>query len=273
MIIYRVTNKLNGKSYIGQTARPLEVRRGEHLRSAFNLARAKYPAPLHLAISQDGKTNFEWEVLETGTSPEHLNERECFYIKLLKTQVPHGYNQTVGGWMTDAMGDDIREKIAASMREAHKDPEYRAKHYPKLKGLVPPNKGVPMSEEQKVKVGKARQAVYADPDYVNPNVGQKRTGVALDNLREALKERTLPTGDAWKAAHGDQYTAEVREKMSQKRKGKKPANTKQVMCVETGDVYAGLTEAAKGTGANRQSIYLQIKGKLKKAGGFTFRYV
>lgn len=84
----------------------------------------------------------------------------------------------------------------------------------------------------------------------------------------------MATGDKWQDAHKDQYTAEVREKMRQKKLGKKPANTKQVLCIETGQVFQGLTEASKELDVNRQSVYLQIKGKLKQvAGKYTFKYV
>lgn len=274
MIIYKATSRTTGKTYIGQTSRPFKSRRSEHHRSAQQAHRQKYPTPFHLAIRQEGSGNFDWEVLETCTSCEHLNEREKFYIKLLDCLVPDGFNQTTGGAMDATMTTATREKIAESMRGLHKDPEFQGNLYPKLKGLVPPNKGVPMSEAQKVKVGAARKAAYEVPGYVNPNVGQKRSGEALENLHKAFKDaRQLPTGDAWTEAHGEQYTDEVRAKMRAAKVGKKPANTKKVECIETGQVFNGLKEAADTLGIQKQSIWLQIKGRVKHAGGKTFRYI
>lgn len=131
-----------------------------------------------------------------------------------------------------------------------------------------------MSEEQKVKVSKARRAAYAVPGYINPNVGQKREGEALANLHKAYEKRVLPKGDKWQKVHAEQFMPEVRAKMRQKRLGKKPANTKKVLCLETNRVFNGLSEAAQSLNVNRQSIYFQIKGKLKKvAGKYTFKYV
>jgi group I intron endonuclease len=273
MIIYKATNVSTGKSYIGQTSRSLNTRRGEHLRAAANIADVIYPAPIHKAISEYGSGDFVWEVLEECRDCDHLNERERFYIKLLGTMVPNGYNQTVGGHMNGEMAEEVRERISDTMVALHKDPEYQARNYPKLKGKTPPNKGIPMSEAQKLKVGKARKAAYEVPGYVNPNVGQKRTGEALDNLHKAYRKRELPTGEAWTEAHKDQYTTEVRAKMRATKLGKKPANTKKVECIETGQVFEGLTEASKALGVNRQSIYLQIKGTIKVAGGKHFRYL
>lgn len=234
----------------------------------------KYPTPLHQSISLTGSGEFEWTVLETCKSLEELDARECFYIKLLNYMVPYGYNQTIGGTgLTSTNSEEIRDRIAESMSQVHQDPAYQARVYPKLKGLVPPNKGVPMSDAQKAKVSAARLAVYADPTYLNPNVGQKRTGQALENLHKAFETRELPTGEAWNDAHGTQYTPEVRAKMRAAKLGKKPANTKKVLCIETGEVFNGLTEASKALNVNRQSIYLQIKGKLKSAGGKHFKYL
>ncbi len=271
MIIYKVTNKTTGMAYIGQTIRPFLTRKAEHLRAAANVADVKVALLIHAAIHEHGSGEFEWEVLETCSSLAHLNERERFYIKLLNTQHPNGYNSTIGGHMDENMSEGVRRKISDSMVAQHKDPSYQARVYPKLKGLTPPNKGVPMSDEQKVKVGKARKAVYDDPAYVNPNTGRKRPKEVVEKM---LANRVMPTGEAWAKAHGEQYTPEVREKMRQAKLGKKPANTKKVFCNETQQVFEGLADAAKALGLPKQSIYLQIKGKLKKVGGkYTFRYL
>jgi group I intron endonuclease len=273
MIIYKVTNKINGSSYIGQTLRPLKMRKSEHLRTAQQIERQKYPTPLSLAIREFGSGEFEFEILEVCSSKTDLNTRERFYIKLLDTLVPNGYNQTIGGCIDESMSEEVRSKIANSMRELHKDPEFQANLYPKLKGLTPPNKGVPMTEQQKAKVSAARKAVHLDPTYVNPNVGQKRTGKALKNVQEGHAKRVLPKGDEWTKAHGNQYTEEVRDKMRQAKLGKKPTNTQQVQCIETGEIFAGLTEAAEKMNLPRQSIWMNIKGKVKKVGKkYTFRY-
>lgn len=272
MIIYKATNKKTGKSYIGQTIRGIKRRRSEHLRYAQQIERQKYPTPFHSAIREHGAGSFTWEVLEECSSQDHMNERECFYIKLLGTQVPNGYNQTIGGHMTGDMCEEIRDKIAESMRQTHQDPEYRARVYPKLKDLVAHNKGKTISEEQKAKISEALKAVHADPEYINPNLGTTRTEEQKANIR-AGQEGNMATGEAWHEAHDGQYTVEVRAKMRAAKVGKKPANTIKIQCVESGVIYAGLTDAAKGENAPRQSIWLQLKGKLRSAGGKTFRYL
>lgn len=272
MLIYKITNVRNGKIYIGQTTRNLKIRKAEHFQVANNIKRIVHPTPLQLALREEGRAAFEWEVLEVCTDCGHLNEREKFYIKLLNSQIPNGYNQTIGGHMDGEMSEEIRDKIAESVKALHADPEYQARIYPKLKGLVPPNKGVPMTDAQKAKVSSALKAMHADPEYVNPNLGATRTEEQKANIR-AGQEGNMATGEAWHQAHDGQFTPEVKAKMRAAKVGKKPANTIKIQCVESGVIYSGLTDAAKGENAPRQSIWLQLKGKLKSAGGKTFRYL
>ena len=136
-----------------------------------------------------------------------------------------------------------------------------------------PRRAKEISPETRQRLRDAAIKRYSDPNYVNPNIGQRRTEEQKLRIREGQKARDLPTGEAWHKAHGGQYTDEVKAKMRAAKLGKKPANTKKVQCIETGQVFDGLSDAAKALNVNRQSIYLQIKGKLKSAGGLHFRYL
>jgi group I intron endonuclease len=270
MIIYKATNKTNGKSYIGQTVRTLAERRREHLNSAGNLGRTTRPIALHVAISKHGSGNFSWEVLEECATQAQLDVREKFYIKLLKTLAPDGYNGTSGGvGMNSDMADRVREKIATKMRLLHQDPLYRSNLYPKLKGLVPPNKGKPMTEEQKTKLSIMKLALYSNPSYVNPNVGQKRTPEQIERIKRGQEGKIL-SGENH-PLYGRPVSDSTRAKMRAAKLGKKPVNTDLIICLQTNEVFEGLTEAAKALKVQRQSIWLNLKGKLKIVGGkYTF---
>lgn len=93
MIIYKATNQLNGKSYIGQTSRKLQQRINEHHKKAS----IENPRLLfHRAIRKYGKENFSWEVL-VETSHENANTEEINLILKFDTRVPNGYNIAKGG--------------------------------------------------------------------------------------------------------------------------------------------------------------------------------
>src|SRR5271157_725397 len=88
MIVYLVTNKVNGKQYVGQTGKSLRRRVQGH-KSKGNL--------LTRAIVKYGESFFVSEVLHEAKTQEELNFCEIFYIELLRTKVPMGYNLTDGG--------------------------------------------------------------------------------------------------------------------------------------------------------------------------------
>lgn len=92
--IYKITNKINNKSYIGQST-CIERRFAQH-KSPYEQQRFS-EKPLYKAIHKYGINNFTFEVLEE-CSVEELDIREKFYIKYYKTLChEHGYNVCSGG--------------------------------------------------------------------------------------------------------------------------------------------------------------------------------
>ena len=84
--IYKITNNINGKIYIGQ-AKDSKKRFSSHCKQSDCL--------IDLAIKKYGKENFSMEIIESQI--ENYNEREKFWIKQLKSKVPNGYNISDGG--------------------------------------------------------------------------------------------------------------------------------------------------------------------------------
>lgn len=88
--IYKITNKINGHSYIGQSINI--ITRWNHHRN-FSNKNSNYP--LYLAFQKYGIDNFTFEVLEECDTLD-LDSKEMYYIKLYDTY-RNGYNQTEGG--------------------------------------------------------------------------------------------------------------------------------------------------------------------------------
>ena len=88
--IYKITNKINGMCYIGQSI-DIEQRWRKH--KNYPLKYSKYP--LYQAFEQFGIENFVFEVLEECKIQE-LDEKEKEYIKKFNS-FNAGYNQTQGG--------------------------------------------------------------------------------------------------------------------------------------------------------------------------------
>jgi len=93
-IIYKVTNLVNGKIYIGKTVFSLKARRTRHI-SDSKINSCKFA--FHKALLKYGKDCFIWEVLESVIFHDLLFDLEKFYIKKFNCKIPNGYNMTDGG--------------------------------------------------------------------------------------------------------------------------------------------------------------------------------
>lgn len=92
--IYKVTNTINGKVYIGQTRRTVEVRWNEHKKYSFHPNRS-WDSILHFAIRKYGVEPFVCEEIEQCDNSK-LDERERYWIKFYGSS-KNGYNACLGG--------------------------------------------------------------------------------------------------------------------------------------------------------------------------------
>lgn len=90
MVIYKITNLVNGKIYIGQTSKSIDIRLNQHTAH-------KGCIYLHKAIKKYGKENFIIEEIYRVFKKEYLNEVEKLCINQYNSLVPNGYNICVGG--------------------------------------------------------------------------------------------------------------------------------------------------------------------------------
>ena len=118
MCIYKITNHINGKSYIGRTTRTIEARWREHLKRV----RAGDMRHLYVAMRKYGIENFSIEKLVDVSTIAELSELEAYYCAYYDTY-RNGYNMTAGG---EAYPMDF-EKSRESHRAKMQSPEIRAK--------------------------------------------------------------------------------------------------------------------------------------------------
>ena len=147
MIVYLITNNVNGKRYVGQTSKSLEYR--------WNLHRYNSSCPaMKAAIRKYGYENFSAEVLFDGIDKPLADELEKEFIRSFCTRAPNGYNLTEGGEGIINPSKEIREARSRgnlgnkNALGAYRSPEYRKK-------LSDIQKGRKLTPEHKAKLSEA----------------------------------------------------------------------------------------------------------------------
>ena len=89
--IYKFTNKINGKIYIGQSIH-IEKRFQEHCQQAKHSPKTIF----HTALQKYGIENFLFEIIELCEDSQ-LDDKEQYYINKYNSLTPNGYNIQLGG--------------------------------------------------------------------------------------------------------------------------------------------------------------------------------
>lgn len=130
MFIYKITNTINGKAYVGQTVRPIEQRFNRHINDAINCVLDTHFAR---AIRKYGLASFKLELIDdSAQTQDELNLLEQKYIREYNT-IENGYNETdaiskCGGntYMSKTLeemskiSDKIRETKIGSLNPNHR---------------------------------------------------------------------------------------------------------------------------------------------------------
>jgi group I intron endonuclease len=167
--IYKITNTLNGKEYIGVSKNP-KLRFTKHCQKP-NSSRKSI---LSNAIHAHGKENFSMQILCQG-SKEYCYELEKKAIKVYVTRTPDGYNITAGG-----LG------YSGFIGAAHH--KYGKKNSPELnEHMRQLFLGRPIPPEQRAKISASlkgkKQSLESVEKRRQKMIGQKRSEQSKQNMR------------------------------------------------------------------------------------------
>lgn len=250
--IYLVTNRLNGKQYVGQTLRDdIELRWKEH-RKICKASLGKY---IYNAYLKHGIENFDFKVI-CNCDNEKCNDLEEEYIQKYNTISPNGYNLKSGGRNSRQHPDTIKlisERKKGVPSKVVMTPELRKIRSQNSKGEKNPNYGKKLSDEQRQKISqktKENWKAKKEAGFVQkPNV--------MNAMNEALKKK--------------------RESVPKKVKPKSTSNKRSIAKLDQyGNIiekFESMIEASKKTNICGMSISKVCRGCRKTAGGFGWKYL
>lgn len=238
--IYKITNKINNKCYIGQTIQSITKRFDQHksrsLLSATNCA-------IHNAIKKYGIENFDIEEIYIAFDLDSLNSSEIVLIEQFNSKYPNGYNIDIGGNNFQRSEETCKRISQGLIGRKLKDTTKR-----KLSKI---NKGKKLSVKTKEKISQSQ-------------MGEKhhfyRKKLTKEH-RQKLSESHLGSKNP---NYGKPKSDEVKQKLRRANK------CISIFCLETGEIFESINYAAKRLGLYAPNINKVLRGERNHTGNLSF---
>lgn len=265
--IYKTTNLINGKIYIGQH---------RYEKGGIDETYIGSGKLLRKAIEKYGLKNFKCEIIDEAQNKEELDKKEIKWIAWYRNQGIELYNIVDGGTGGNTNGGktfskEWREKISKANKGKIISEEQKKKISEARMGYTPWNKGIPLSEEQKLKLSKANKGKTSWNKGINWSEEFKKSMsdfkmqqyINNPEIKEKLRKSHLGQ-KSWSKGQTKETNPSL---MSNSLK-----QSKRVKCIETNKTYISLGEAANDINATKGLICMALKGKIRSAKGYHFVY-
>lgn len=172
--IYRLTNKINGKMYHGQTVKPLYIRWNKYKRLD-----CKGQPKLYNALKKYGPGNFTFEAIDSADDQVQLDKMEVDYIADFDS-INNGYNIETGGYGGKMLSEETKQRISEA-KKGSKNAMF---------GKPSARRGCILSEETKRKMSESIRLKLAEKDKVVSEETKRKMSEAKKRWWE---ERRLKT--------------------------------------------------------------------------------
>ena len=228
--IYKITNTVNGKSYIGQTIHDAEKTRiRDHLKDNNRGSQL-----VRLAVKKYGRDAFAYEILHDGIIPEFLDTLEKEAIKKFNTVSPHGYNLTTGGVEHEVLSE-TRQKISKALSGVSKPPTrgMLGKRHTKAsrKKMSDSHQGKKLSKEHRKNISVALKGKKpSNFEILHSKASREKSGLALrgrSRPKEVVEKSSIAQRNPYyedmynfyRSLPSDMDISEKREKLHKKNLG------------------------------------------------------
>jgi group I intron endonuclease len=243
--VYKITNVINGKVYIGQSIN-IKARWKDHVNSLNR--KDSNSVLLQRAWNKYGEDNFSFEVLELCTEAM-LDEIEIKYIELYDA-CNHGYNIESGGNLNKHLSETTKQKIREARFGRRHSKETRQKMSQSKIGVNNNMYGKNHSKESKRKMSESKKG--------------KPGHQSSEKQKEAAR----------RANTGKIMSEATRTKISEANKGNIPVNKNlnPVYCLELDKIFENSSSASKELKISSSNIIGCCEGKRKTCGGYHWMY-
>jgi group I intron endonuclease len=261
--IYKITNKLSKKCYIGETTEENPEERWK--RHKYAISKGTGCPALRDAVVKYGLENFTFEVLIICFD-ENRYDHEKEYIKKYNSVVPNGYNILEGGAGGGFKGKhhspEMIEKIAAINRKRFEDPAERKKCADRVAVYLKHVKDSGIDLGAKVKASEKFKLA----------VKEKRVGGSARHKEKATEINAKISASLKEYfKKNDSHIVNIvkhRESMAKAVGTKVQQFTKEGVLVKS---YPSYAQAAREVDISPSTIKACVSGILKTAGGFVWK--
>lgn len=276
--IYKITNLINNKVYIGQTHQTVNARWKGHTYEALNNYDNNY---FHNAIKKYGVDNFKVETIDSATTQDEINRLEKYYIQLFKSNNNvYGYNISLGG-ETEAIFDykiinDLWNKGWA-LREIA---EYMGCITATVKHAVENNPSYSESEAKRRGANYRKIKQYdKDKNYIKTFRSfaeiARELNCSSNTISKCIRNKTYSALGFYWCFEGEELPKNIVLKHKRNKRGVKQYTLDNIY-IQTFDTAANAARAVRPEANNNaaaSSILQVCKGNRPTAYGYKWQYV
>ena len=256
-VIYFLLNLINGKMYVGQTRQSFKRRLAEHKRNS-----KKAKVGVDAAIRKYGWENFRCGVIKNCASKAEMDAWEKFFIILLNTKSPNGYNLTDGGEGVVGFADETLARFSAKRKGVKKSPEHCLNIAVSLRGATPYKNLLNEIEKRHLKYFEVAELLgLSSSNFRNKMHGRCYfTNKDIDKLVEIFG---LPAEYLMARDDGLSATTSMAEGFAKVSAGKRGYSPYKNLLIEIDKRHLTYRGLSKLTGISKSALPLKMSGKVK----------
>lgn len=249
--VYKITNLINNKVYIGQTTQDPKERFRAHCRKNGCIA-------IHSAIKKYGKSNFKIETIALAANPEELNIKETYWIYFYNsTSRKHGYNLCFGGADRRVI-QETKDRMSKSAKKKVLTQETKDKISKALRGRV-------FKEGHGKKISEAKAGLKYN--WKNKCMWSKLPKEQYEKRVMSLRVKHKTKEDSRRAMNANLKKRRQFFNSEFKKRGK----LEGIVCESTGEFFKSYNAAARKYNINACSLREHVIGLYSHAGGYVFK--